>query len=584
MVTIGIVRIVSTYTVFNQTTDEPYHIARGIEWWKSGTYTVGQQHPPLAPISIGLVPYLISLKSKEENDQLKISHDIFSAREDCMKLLSAILAKDDNETIDAHERLKAIRLKLGNDSLYSNGKYLKNLTLYRVGVIPFFLLSIFFVWVCSRRLFGANAGVLSIILFTTLPPILAHSGLATTDIAIAATFFCAIFSFMLWLEKPNLCRSFLLGFTTGLALLSKFSSLLFLPLCALFIIGIKLLASKKNEYLAKSYKNEWIKMAVFSMLIAFVFVWAGYRFSTGPLLALEMRPHEIVDRFVGVNGMLHNTAYTILESPIFPLTEFLNGIMTVKFHEGIGHPSYFFGDVRWTGWWYFFPVALAIKTPIPFLVLLIVGSVMIFYRNRHFEKWQQLVPLACAIVILLVCMKSTLNLGVRHILPIYPFFAIIAGFGAVHLWNVKRNQILCRSVLVVLIAWQLASSISAHPEYLTYFNELANRNPEKIMIGSDLDWGQDLNRLSNLLKKLDVDEVSISYAGTADLKQHNLPSFKALEPGKRTSGWIAISLSRLKIWNGNEQPFSWLEEYEPVAMAGRSIKVYHIPEAVNNNK
>ncbi len=203
---------------------------------------------------------------------------------------------------------------------------------------------------------------------------------------------------------------------------------------------------------------------------------------------------------------------------------------------------------------------------------------MVVYHNRHFENWTRLVPVVCAGVILLVCMRSPLNLGVRHVLPIYPFLAILAGFGALSIWRAQRSRILCRSAFVILLTWQFTSSVVTHPDYLAYFNVFADKNRENILIGSDLDWGQDLKRLSDLLKGLGVEELAIAYAGTADLKRHNLPRLRRLVPYERTNGWIAISLLRLKIWPDEGKAFSWLEKHEPVAMAGRSIKVYYLPE------
>jgi hypothetical protein len=129
-----------------------------------------------------------------------------------------------------------------------------------------------------------------------------------------------------------------------------------------------------------------------------------------------------------------------------------------------------------------------------------------------------------------------------------------------------------------LLVWQFASSVAIHPDYLSYFNELANKSREKILINSDLDWGQDLKRLSDLLQQRKVKELSIAYAGTADLERHNLPPFRPLVPYKPTDGWIAISLLRLNVWPDEGRAFSWLDKYEPVAMAGRSIRVYHLLE------
>jgi hypothetical protein len=128
----------------------------------------------------------------------------------------------------------------------------------------------------------------------------------------------------------------------------------------------------------------------------------------------------------------------------------------------------------------------------------------------------------------------------------------------------------------------VTSSIRAHPDYLAYFNELAGQHPERILIDSDLDWGQDLLRLSSALQQRHVEEVSIAYAGSAelDLRQFDLPSFRILAPYEKTRGWIAISLLRLKTGGFGlpDDSFWWLEAYKPVCLVGRSIRLYYVPD------
>jgi hypothetical protein len=132
---------------------------------------------------------------------------------------------------------------------------------------------------------------------------------------------------------------------------------------------------------------------------------------------------------------------------------------------------------------------------------------------------------------------------------------------------------------VGLLVWQLGSSLAAHPDYLAYFNELAGKHPERILVDSDLDWGQDLLRLVEELRARHVERVAIAYNGSADLSRHGLPAFRPLVPHQPTTGWIAISEMRLKIGEGRPpyDEFAWLEAYEPVARVGRSIRLYYVP-------
>lgn len=149
---IGAVRIIATYSVFSQTYDEPAHIAAGMQWLDKGLYTYETLHPPLARVAVAFLPFLDGLRSMGQNDTWQE------------------MWRD------------------GNEILHARGSYYWNLALARLGVLPFFLLATGVVWGWSRRLFGNTTALLATILFTTLPPILAHSGLATTDMALTATF------------------------------------------------------------------------------------------------------------------------------------------------------------------------------------------------------------------------------------------------------------------------------------------------------------------------------------------------------------------------------------------------------------
>jgi hypothetical protein len=290
-----------------------------------------------------------------------------------------------------------------------------------------------------------------------------------------------------------------------------------------------------------------------AVLVSFLCVWACYRFSFGPV-----QPGGV---------------------PV-PAPEWLRGILATREHVQGGHPSYLLGRVSMGGWWYFFPVVLAVKTPLAFIGLVLAGVAAL--RRNSGAGWQRWVPLYCSTALLLACLMSTINLGVRHILPLYPFLAITAGAGAGFLLENRRRVMVTAGAL--LLAWHVLSSASAHPEYLSYFNELAGRHPERILAESDIDWGQDVHRLSLAARALHIPELSIAYFGTADLNRHGLPPWKPLAFYQPVTGWVAISVERLMLVSRvaaavnhrDEGGYDWLLRHEPVARAGRSIWIYYI--------
>jgi hypothetical protein len=544
----GLLRITSTYRVFWQTWDEPAHIAAGIEWLDKGQYTYEHLHAPLARVMSALGPYLDGVRSIGEKD-------IFEE---------------------------------GNALLHSKDTYERTLTLARLGILPFFVLATLVVWMWAKFQYGVWVALLSVILFTTLPPILAHSGLATTDMALAATFGAALFAFCLWLEKPTLRHSHLLGITVGLACLSRLTALPFLivsgSLTASLYIFKKKLGSKNQVGKQISVFKQWIASSGIALLICFVLIWAGYRFSFAPLTSARdiIRPQAlaqfIVKRF-GNEGSLHDIAYFIAERVPLPAPEFFSGIISSDIRNSEGHTAYFMGEVKKTGWWYFFLVVLFVKTPLAFLVLAALGFIMILKRAViQRQEIQLLVPAVAALAVLAVSMSSTINIGVRLVLWIYPLLAIIAGYGAYSLWHFRRSQIIGSLLVIGLLVWQITSSFATHPDYIAYFNELAGKHPEEIVTDSDLDWGQDLKRLATTLKQRGIKEFSFSYNGSANLDQFNLPPRRELSPYRKTTGWIAVSL--MKLQQGTNSPsFAWLKEYQPVEKVGKSIWLYYIPIA-----
>lgn len=136
---------------------------------------------------------------------------------------------------------------MGNSVLYDDQHYLRNLSLARAAVLPFFVLAVGLVFFWTRQEFGEFAGAMAALLFSTLPVVLAFSGLAYTDIATGCMQCAALFAFTRWLEKPTMRSSLVLGVTTGLALLAKFTTLLFLPAGAAAILLGKWLVERRPE-------------------------------------------------------------------------------------------------------------------------------------------------------------------------------------------------------------------------------------------------------------------------------------------------------------------------------------------------
>ena len=515
---IGVARITATYRSTAQTSDETPNIACGMQYLDLGLYTYGAFHPPLARLAIAVGPYLYGARAQKLPD----------------------------------------RWKEGNAVLNSAPRYGKALTLARLGILPFFLLACTVVWLWGRKLLGDWGGLAPVFVFTNLPPVLAHAGLATMDMAIGAGICTALFTFTLWLEEGSLRRAILFGIGLSLALLTKFSSVLLLPVCIGAIAWLHPRARQKRNW-------AWIP-------VAFLLVWGTYGFSFGP-----MTEHMASDAAGqgGVFAKIPTTLLHALETLPVPAPQLLDGLWQVHNHIDAGHTAYLLGRHSFHGWWYFFPVALGVKTPLGVLLLVGIGAFALRGEKRR-ALWM---PAVLSAAILAINLPTSLNIGVRYMLPLYPLLALTAGMGVVWLWRY-------RCVALILLAWTAISCAASHPDYLAYFNKIGGAHPERILVDSDLDWGQDMARLAADLQRRKVPYLHMSCMYTGDDTHLGLPAWDSLEPYQPVSGWVAVSQTMLKNygWMVAQQrgradlAFAWLDAYQPVGRVGKSILLYYIPE------
>ncbi len=554
LICIAVFRIVCTYHIFSQTFDEPASIAGGVEWFDRGTYQIDNTQPPLGRIAIGLPLYLAGNRLPANVDAPAPPRD----------------PKGPGET-------KWIRV--GDAILRGGPGYRRNLALARFGALPFFVITAVLTFLWSRRAFGETAACVAVLLFTTLPLALAHGGLATTDMAVTAMFLAGVYAFVFWLEDNSVGPSVILGWCIGLGVLAKFSTVVFLPIAAVVLFVLRWRVIRSGATTDKVNPLLPATSVVLVAVVAFVTMWAGYRFSVHISNSAE-RPHGGVDRLVGKSGKLHDLAYAVVEHTPVPMPDLLLGMSFQKTHAAEGQLVYFLGSVRKRGWWYFFPVVLMIKTPLGFLLLCGIGAGILALSSGGDGNWIGLSMPVIALLFILVTMTSPLDEGLRLILPIFPLLAMIAAFGAVGIWRSARFKAVGPIVVCGLVAWQFFASFAIHPDYISYFNELARLHHEPLVVDSDLDWGQDVFRLSSELKKRDIQSVSISYFGTTDLRDQDLPTWGPLKPNEHVTGWVAASQTAMKVGGGVApyEGYEWLEKQTPVTRIGRSIFLYYIPE------
>jgi hypothetical protein len=545
----GVVHIVLTYRSTSQGFDEPCHVAAGIEWLAKGTYTLDPVHPPLSRDAIGLPLYLAGERFPK-----------FSSGDPRIHNYNDV----------------------GNSILYGDGHYLRNLSLARSGVLPFFILEALLVFLWAREEFGDFAALAAAALVSSLPIILAFSGLAYSDVPASCMQFGSLFAFVRWLKKPIWKSTWLLGVFSGLALLSKLTTLLFLPASAFAILFCKWFIGRRPN---KAARSKWLLQTIAVGAIAMAVFWAGYGFSMGPVReSMQLSPGAMpsFQHFPPIVGRVARSA--VRSDWDIPVPAFVEGFAEAWSLNKTSPPAYLLGRVKNGGWWYFFMVAAAVKTPLAFLILCALGLVPISRMARQ-GRWEVLAPAASAVAILIVTMPVTYDAGLRHVLVIFPLLAVVAGCGASFLWHLRGSlRIGGRVLLLGLLLWQGVSSFRAHADYLAYFNELAGSDPSKILVtGCDLDCGQDVFRLSKELQRRNIQHFSLAIWSSADLSKMDLPDFEVLQPFKPVTGWVAISARSLRFGDvlHNTYPpgaFGWLDRYQPIAQVGKTIRLYYIPE------
>ena len=394
-------------------------------------------------------------------------------------------------------------------------------------------------------------------LFTLLPPVLAHAGLATTDMALTACLGAAFFTLVLWAESPTWKRSLLLGVTVGLAVLAKFTALLFLPsaaaLALLFYIAIARPGGNQLLGLAQERAPAFGLAVVTGALI----IWAGYWFSFGKVPEWSLS---------------------------LPAPELFDGIRSGMRHNQEGHVSYLLGRVSAKGFWYYFPVVLAVKTPIAFLLLSGLGAYLAWKKRARLAYC---LPLAFSLGILLPAMAGQINIGVRHILPIYLGLSIAAAVAVVQLLEWSRAGRETRTWLALaaglLVSWMAASGAISHPDYLSYFNEFA-ADPETVLVDSDLDWGQDAKRLAKRMREVGATEIN--YGPPNHLTDYlmtwpGLPRFIPIRPAFPAEGWTVVSptidrTTQYGLYYRYPNLIPWYDRRPPTEKVG-ALRLYYVP-------
>ncbi|MBI4423138.1 MAG: hypothetical protein HY554_05395 [Elusimicrobia bacterium] len=385
-----------------------------------------------------------------------------------------------------------------------------------------------------------------------LPAFLSNSALATTDAAGAAFSFAAFaLAYGAFAEPrpgaPPWRAAALAGAATGGALASKFSAV------QVPVLLLALAAFANWRWRALPWRRFALLAGLYG-LAAFLVLAAAYRFA-----------------HVGL---------------------FFGGLRETLARLDVGRHSFAWGRYSEQGTWWYFPFALAVKTPVAALVLAVCGAALWKGRSERCRAWL----LAPPALMLLAAMAGKVQIGVRHVLPVLPFLAVAAGLGVEALWRRGGRAALAA---VALLAWQGASVLRAQPHQLAYFNEAAGgpAGGYALLADSNLDWGQALKPLAVRLKAEGNPPVYLAYFGTADPAYYGVryvPAAPALDvkhpgtgddPSASERVLLAISSTHLQsVYFRDHALFDWLKLRRPAWVSGHSIFVYDLTKDADGMK
>jgi 4-amino-4-deoxy-L-arabinose transferase-like glycosyltransferase len=519
--------------------------------------------------------------------------------------------------------------------------------LARLGPIALTVLLGFVLFLWTRQWAGSGSALLTLFLFVFSPTMLAHGRLVTTDVAAALGVTLAGFVFIHFLSTPGRKTALLSGLALGIALLCKFSTFLLVPfMAALTLLWMGLKPKRILRYL---FGLVIIGLSA-ALLVLLFYLWTTAHYpperqlrdsylalfwvADGP--AGRVGNESIDDYFtflrqdrtrdlracVGLHPAQHrprlrrcpaDLVIFLADKPLLRAWgHYLYGLVWTLARARAGTPAsfpfYFLEEVSVSGRPSYFPMVYAVKEPLPFHLLTATALLLVLIRlwssawSLHaILNWLRGHPsetfmLGWIALYWSITINANLNIGVRHLLPAFPFTFILVS-REIGQWLTHPRETSFRSMLkesakgvwvAAILIWQCVSVVLVYPSFLAYFNEAAGgpAGGAHYVVDSNLDWGQDLRRLRRFVEAQGIEKIAVNYFGTSfdryELGEKLILWRSALGPYQ---GWLAVSATVLKVaqarWDPalghkGEDSYHWLQGKEPMAKIGYSIFVYDL--------
>lgn len=439
------------------------------------------------------------------------------------------------------------------------------------------------VFLAAREWFGTGAGLIALLLVVFDPNILANSALVTTDVGVSLFFLLGIYAFYRYVKKPTLLRLLLAGVAAGLLLATKHSGILLAPML-LLLIGWEVLCAPKGTRgkLTLRLSGAFGAIAVVGVVVLWSFY--GFRYVARPDgLRLSI---SLADYAAPLSHISSSVVLAIARLHLLP-ESYLMGLVDVK-RMAEFYPTFIFGKVYPHGQWWYFPVVILIKTTLGLLALVVLATFAIFTGRLH-KRRELAFVLIPWFVYLAVAILAGMNIGSRHILPLYALAAILAGAGLVALASQNPRW---AWVGAALIAAHIASSIAAFPNFIPYANEAwgGQRNVHNLLSDANVDWGQQLLQIKKWQDKHPDEECWFAYfarpevdPATYGIHCHALPTIDTFWLGGSDivppdiHGTVLLSagdLSGCEWPSGTMNPYRDFQSLKPAESIDYGVLVY----------
>ena len=454
------------------------------------------------------------------------------------------------------------------------------------------------VFLAASEMFGTGAGFIALALIVCDPNILAHGAVVGTDMGLSCFMFASVYAFYRYVKAPSGGRLLVAGLAVGLALAAKHTAILVFPI--LFLLSlVEIIRGRDATGQPVSRRQSFSRLAVALVIIGAVAVtvlWAFYGFRYHAREAgLQLNP-PFADFLHGLSRPHEVRLLSWVANWHLLPESYLYGLADVRIMSDY-YTSFIFGTTYLHGVWYYFPVAFLIKSTLTFLILLTFTAWAIF--TRRFTAWREIVFLTLPPFFhLLVAIWSRMNIGLRHILPMY-FFLIVLVAGVV--WKYIKKDRRWAYGLGALILFQAISGYRTYPGYMAYGNELWGGPSQtyKYLTDSNADWAQQLKSVKRYLERRGIKDCWFVYfaQGVVDFRDYGIPCKPLptndslwvnakIEAPPAIDGPVLISAGDLSGYEFGAPPLNPYEEFrhiQPTAAIDYGVLVFEghfeIPKA-----